>query len=117
MKIEMKSYQMIIDRFLHMIRSPKLTNEEIGETIATFMYDETIENQVEILNYALFTALRNYKGKKAWEEREARKHLEDDPHVKLDIKDGLVTKVGDEDKGKDFLDGLRKKMWELNPDM
>lgn len=108
MKIEMKSYPMIVDQFLKMLRSPKLTNEEIGETIATFLYDETIENQVEILNHALLTALKNYRAKKAWDEREGRKFREDlatakrkmdeldkDPHRKLKIKDGLVTEVGD----------------------
>lgn len=77
MNIEMKSYPMIVDQFLKMLRSPKLTNEEIGETIATFLYDETIENQVEILNYALLIALKNYKNKKAWDEREGKKFRED----------------------------------------
>lgn len=60
-----------------MIRTPSLTNEEIGETIATFLYDESIDNQVEILNYALLTVLKNYRNKKAWQDREERRALED----------------------------------------
>ena len=96
MKVEPNSYQMILDKVITMIRNPALTNEELGETIATFLYDESIDNQVEILNYALLTALKNYRGKKAWEDREARKYQEDLRYRSLKIDDkGLVTEIGD----------------------
>ena len=107
MKIEMKSYPMVVDQFLKMLRSDKVTPEVVGETIAVFLYDEDLSNAIEILNHALMTTLKQHRNKQAWEDREARKFKADlayakkkmseidDPHRKLKIKDGLVTEVGD----------------------
>ena len=108
MKIEMKSYPMVVDQFLKMLRSDKVTPEVVGETIAVFLYDEELSNAIEILNQALFSVLKNYRNKKAWDDREGKKFREDlayakkkmdeldkDPHCKLKIKDGMVTGIDD----------------------
>jgi len=94
MKVDEKHYEMIIQQFFKMIRSEKVTPEIAGETIATFLYSESLENAIETLNHALFTTLKQHRNKQSWDDREAA--IDKDPHFRLQInKDGLVTKVGD----------------------